>query len=133
MNELDTLKKTLSLCIEKKEGEGTSSIAYGKNTFYASGSLASDTNSLNVTSEQAALIISSLNKDYTIHTVVTLVNTDHPSVSPVVLKILIDHSMRTGIPIKYKIINHDNKVLFETEDASLLLPFYTPERIIISR
>jgi len=131
-DQLDALTQTLTRCVEKKDA-GTSSIAYSPNGSYAAGSMASDTNSLNISSEQAALILSSLNTDYGVHTVVTLAPGDTVSVSPVILKIMVDHSIRTGVPLAYKIINSNGTVLFETENVSKLLPFYTPERIIISR
>lgn len=133
MNELNTLKEGFSLCVSKKLEDSTVSISYSDDSSYLAGSIASDTNSLNVSSEQASLILSILNKDYKVKKIVTLTNSEKNIVSPIIAKIMVDHSIRTGIPIAYKIINIEGSTLFETENITSIIPFYKPEKIFLSR
>ena len=129
MNELDILKNALSLSVEKDLTEATASIAYSLSKAYIASSIASDTNFLSISSEQASLALSVLQNDYTVNSVVTLVETNKVGVSPVIIKYIVDHTTRTDIPIAYKIINKEGGVLFEIDNASKLVPFYTPPQI----
>jgi len=86
-----------------------------------------------------ALVLSALNKDYAVNKLVTIVDAEKESksieskVSPIAIKIMIDHSIRTHIPIEYKIVDKNKKILFQSKNIQSLLPFYKPEKIIIDR
>ena len=74
----DKLKNALKFPIvkkNKKSGFGkTSSIAYSKNNrSYIAGNLASDTNLLDITSEQAVLVLAIQSNDFQINKIITLV------------------------------------------------------------
>ena len=133
MNELDILKKALSISIEKDSTEATASIAYSPYSAYIAPSIASDTNFLSISSEQASLSLSVLQNDYAVNSIVTLADTNKAGVSPVIIKYMVDHTTRTHIPIAYKIINKEGKVLFEIDNASKLVPFYTPPQITLEK
>ena len=132
-NELERLKIGLELSLSKKTRKDgnkvSSSIAYSESDrSYLAGSLASDTNLLDFSSEQAALIVASHNNDFKINQVVTLfIDETHQTLSPIVIKLLIDHSLRTGADISYKIINLDGKIIFEEKNVRNIFPFYTPQ------
>src|SRR3989344_828122 len=133
--EVEKLKETLSLSVTKKEGERTASIAYSSSgKMYCAGSVASDTNSLNISSEQAVLVLSALNTDYGIERIVTIREASgDTSLSPIVGKIIIDHSMRIEKSIEYKIVNLSGENIFESKDISKEFSNYKPEKIIIGR
>ncbi|MBI4156042.1 MAG: hypothetical protein HY507_02295 [Candidatus Zambryskibacteria bacterium] len=133
MEELKQLKKAYALSIEKNMAEATASIAYSKFGSYTSGSVGSDTNFLSISSEQASLVLSVLNNDYTVNSIVTLADTDKAEVSPAIIKYIIDHTTRTHIPIGYKIINKKGKTLFETDNVAKLAPFYNPLPITLAK
>jgi cytidine deaminase len=133
MNELDILKEALSFSIEKDELEKTASIAYSTSGSYVAGSLTSDTNFLSISSEQNALMLSVLQNDYGVNKIVTLTNNEGLGVSPVVVKYLIDHTVRTHIPISYTVLNTKGEKILETADSATLAPFYTPPAITLTK
>jgi len=130
---LAKLKKGLNFAVvkkNKKSGFGkTSTIAYsqGKKEYLA-GNLASDTNLLDITSEQSSLVLAVQNNDFRIDKVITLVEEINPQqvVSPLVLKILRDYEIRTGIKIRYTVIDIKGNILFDIEDINNLMSFYNP-------
>ena len=133
MNELDILKKALAISIEKDSTEATASIAYSPYSAYIAPSIASDTNFLSISSEQASLSLSVLQNDYAVNSIVTLVDINKVGLSPVIIKCIVDHTTRTDIPIAYKIINKQGKILFEIGNVAKLVPFYTPPRITLEK
>lgn len=130
---LAKLKKGLNFAVVKKNQKSgfgkTSTIAYsqGKREYLA-GNLASDTNLLDITSEQSSLVLAVQNNDFKIDKVITLVEEINPQqvVSPLVLKILRDYEIRTGIKIRYTIIDIKGNILSDIEDISNLMSFYNP-------
>lgn len=136
-NIVSKLRNALSLSVTKKEHkERISSIACSDSgSFYYTGLIESDTNTFNITSEQAALVLSVLANDYKVSKIITMVETTTPQnvVSPIVLKIIIDHSIRTGQKIEYTIINIEGRVLFSSKETGSALPHYKPEPIVLQR
>ncbi len=127
-DDLQKLRNALSLCTaKKKNGSCSASIAYsrrGKN--YAAGSIESESHLLTVPSEQAALVLSTQQNDFAVYHIATITEKDGVLVSPLVLKIIIDHARRTGIPISYTIFNQEGAILFETKNVGALCSFYQP-------
>lgn len=127
---IDKLKQNLDLCILKTTDPNRSvSIAYsmsGKE--YVAGRVGSDTKLLDIPSEQAALILSVQNQDYRVNKILTLAENANEGffVSPLVLKIIIDHGVRTGTAIEYTVIDLNENVLFHFDDVSQAMPFYKP-------
>jgi len=137
-NIVKKLKESLSLSIIKKEHkERVSSVACSESdNFYYAGLVESDTNTFNISSEQVALILSTISNDYKVSKIITMVETKTPQnvVSPIVLKLIKDHSMRTGINnIEYTIIDIDGNILFFLEDIKNAMPYYKPKQITLSR
>ena len=90
---------------------------------YAAGRVASQTHLLDIPSELAALVRATHANDYRITEVSTLTE-KFTSPPPIVLKILIDHSARTGVPIRYT-ISDASGLRFEISDVHQALPTYT--------
>jgi hypothetical protein len=85
---------------------------------------------LDITSELSALILSSQVNDYKIKEVVTMIHTDKESklfVDPSVLKLLADHSIRSGNQIRYSVFDINENKIFETNNVSLNIPYYKPD------
>lgn len=136
MNELSILKETLNKSLSKKNK--SASIAHSKSSeTYTAGSVESDTHLLNYSSEQVALMLSTLSNDYKVNKVVTLFESEDDmekiSVSPITLKALIDHQIRTGEIISYEIINLAGEKIFSIENVSDALPLYKPELNILEK
>ena len=138
--DFDKLEDALRFAVvkkNKKSGFGkTSSIAYSKNNRnYTAGNLASDTNLLDITSEQAALVLAVLNNDFQINKIITLVEEKNHQqvVSPLVLKILRDFEVRTGTKIRYIIVNKKEDILFDIKDISSIMSFYNPSIKILTK
>lgn len=93
----------------------------------------SDTNLLDIPSEQAALMRSTHVGDYEVTEVITLSESGSAVVSPLILKIIADHSYRTGKKISYKIVNKKGDILYKTQDVRKSLSFYKPARLILPR
>lgn len=130
---VDMLQSALELCVLKaKDINRISSIAISKSgKHYIAGRIASDTKLLDISSEQAVLTLSAQSNDFEVYKIVTLMeNPDKKSaVSPAVIKILIDHSIRTGIPIEYKIINLKNETISHFENITNVFSFYNPSPV----
>lgn len=131
------LRSALELCVLKaKDMNRISSIAISKSgRHYVAGRIASDTKLLDISSEQAALALSAQSNDFKVYKIITLMeNPDSGSaVSPVVIKILIDHSIRTGIPIEYKIINLKNETILRLENIINTFSFYNPSTVKLAK
>jgi len=131
--ETNKLKKGLKFAVvkkNKKSGFGkTSTTAYSQSgKKYLAGNLASDTNLLDITSEQASLVLSIQNNDFKVNKVITMVEEVNPQqvVSPLVLKVLKDYEIRTGTNIKYTIVDLKGNILFD-EDINDFMSFYNPK------
>jgi len=132
-NRLKKLRGFLDFCILKTGSkERTSSLAITKNSEYFGALIGSDTHLLNISSEQAALALSTSSIDYPVTELVTIFDGDF-ILSPIVLKILIDYTTRTQTPMKYSVVNTDGEKLFETDSIQTFLPFYKPAQINISK
>ncbi len=126
---LSTLRRGLTFSILKDGATNTSSVAKSlQGKIYTAGKVSSDTHLLDFTSEQVALTISVHARDPYIIEVITMTEEKEASASPLVLKVLADHSARTGLPIKYSIINKSGEKIFSTTDVLESIPFYKIER-----
>jgi len=107
----------------------TGSVAITKNGVHISGLMESRTNLLDITSEQATIALSVSKKDPHINEIVTVVEYEPGTeflVSPIVIKILADHTRRTGTVINYTIFDKEGETLFTTSDASKVYNIYVP-------
>lgn len=137
--ELFYLKDGLLLAVTKKivvdGGSRTSSVCYSKSgQKYRGANVDSDTHLLNISSEQVALLLAVSQHDYLIKEIVTM--TEKPAtfvLDPLVVKILIDFCMRTGVEIKYSVVNTESEIIFECEAITKLIPFYKPSPTILSK
>lgn len=131
------LSAALALSITKKEGVGReSAIAISKSgKSYTGAIVESDTNIFNIPAEQVAIMLSTISNDYKVCEVITMIEnqTKNINVSPIVLKIFKDHSIRSKIDIKYKIVNKLGEILFSTDNTNNALPYYKPDNIVLSK
>lgn len=96
---------------------------------YIGGKIESDTNLLDITSEQSAIVKAVQNKDYAIRHIVTLSELKKPIVSPIVLKMLVDFGRRTGKKIAYTVVTKNGKIIWETKNVEKALPFYSSPQV----
>ncbi|NQV93178.1 hypothetical protein HQ403_01635, partial [Candidatus Kaiserbacteria bacterium] len=128
------LKKALALSIlkdssrEKNENTATC-ITSSSGHSYCSGKIESDNHLLDISSEQGALIQAIHHNDFDIEHVTTLVESPVGIVSPLVLKILADFSVRTKKTLSYTVLDTSDNVLFETKDVARELSFYNPPSV----
>jgi cytidine deaminase len=130
---LDDVRDRLPFSVLKSSrndrGFNTSSVALSKSGHsYFGGKVESDSNLLDITSEQSALLLAAQHGDFNITEVVTFADGNARSVSPLPIKIMIDWSVRTEIPLKYTCVNREEDVIFVTEDVSKAIPWYSPEK-----
>lgn len=83
----------------------------------------SQTHMHDIPAELAALVRAMHENDLEISEVLA---TGTGPVSPLVLKILADHGIRTGVPVAYTLRTPAGEVVFKTGDARETLPFYVP-------
>ena len=128
MDILSTLKKSLDLCVLKKDtNPRTVSLGFslsGKK--YLSGIIESKTNLLFISSEQGVLIKGVQHNDFGLNEIITLTEDVDYNPSPIIIKILIDYVRRTKNKLSYKVINKEGKKLFFTKDITSIIPFYCP-------
>ena len=93
---------------------------------YTGAHIPSTTHMLDIPAELSALIRAVHHNDTDVVSVETIVDDLSISVSPLVLKILADHSARTGSAIHYTLCDKHGSILFETDDACAALSGYTP-------
>jgi cytidine deaminase len=116
-------------------GNRSSSVAYSKSgKKYRGASVGSDTNLLNVSSEQSALLMAVAHSDYNVEKIVTLVEkNDGFMVNPFTVKTIIDFCVRTGSEIKYRVIDINGKEIFTAEKITEMIPFYHPAQNILEK
>lgn len=110
----------------------SASAAITDNGIHFSSLIESRTHLLDITSEQAAIAVAVSRKDPVIKEIITIVDGEF-LVNPIVIKILADHTRRTGIPIKYTVLNKDGKQLFTAPDTSKLYNIYVPEIVYLEK
>ncbi|MFA5841459.1 MAG: cytidine deaminase [Candidatus Paceibacterota bacterium] len=139
VDELSYLKDGLALAVAKKTvvgvGSRTSTVAYSKSgRKYRGANIDSDTNLLNISSEQSALLLAVAHSDYLVEEVVTLVEKDEGFiVNPFTVKTMIDFCVRTGGEIKYRVVNIDGKEIFSVPKVTEIIPFYKPHQNILEK
>ncbi len=137
-DELSYLKDGLPLAVVKKVIGGanrTSSVCYSKSgRKYRGANIDSDTNLLNISSEQSALLLAVSHSDYEVEEMVTLVEkSDGFMVNPFTVKTMIDFCVRTGSEIRYRIIDMDGREIFSAPKISETISFYRPPQKILSK
>ncbi|MEK7614091.1 MAG: cytidine deaminase [Patescibacteria group bacterium] len=138
-DELSYLKDGLLLAVAKKAlvggGNRSSSVCYSKSgQKYRGANVDSDTHLLNISSEQVALLLAVSREDYLVEEIVTMVEKNDGFVlNPLVVKILVDFCARVGREIKYRIININGDIVFESETVTKLISFYTPVPNLLSK
>lgn len=134
---IEKLKKSLDLCVTKKDhNERTSSVSISKSgNHYYGGLIESDTNTFNISSEQVCLVLSTISNDYRVEKIITMLETPTSQnfISPLILKNIIDHQIRTGFNIEYTVVDVNGKILFHKENIQKYIPFYRPLPILLSR
>jgi cytidine deaminase len=132
----DRLRSNLERCIGKvSDSFRTSSVARSvSGAIYDGVLIGSDTNLLTITSEQVALSMATAVQEYGIEKVITMTTGSASDLqSPLVLKILVDHALRTKRVIAYSIVNQNGETLFEIDDVQKAFPFYSPVPIILEK
>lgn len=132
-NILEDLRARLSLSIYKPaqyyHSGNSASVALSESGLkYWGGKVESDTNLLDIASEQSALLLAMQYGDFGVREVVSLTDAEAPSVSPLTLKILADWSMRTKKPLSYRLLTSSGDTFFSTDDCCKTLPSYVPLR-----
>ncbi len=125
--ELQQLKSALGLSVSENLRSG--SIAFSRSgARYASGQIDADTGLIKITSEQGALVEAAMARDYSLDKIISVVEEEQSGrdVSPLVLKFLIDHSLRTRTPMSYEIYDVEGKNIFSIDDVCQSMPFYNP-------
>ncbi len=120
----ERLTKQLAQSWLKRETakKNTASVAIATHEHY-SGLLESRTHLLDITSEHAALAQAVSCKDPHVNKLITLVQGSYLP-NPVVLKILADHSRRTGTIMSYSVFDMQRKEIFHM--ANVLETYYQP-------
>jgi len=134
---LDLLAKSRHLCfLKKKENPRSVSVAIsalGKQ--YVCGNIESYNHMLDITSEHAVLILAMNSGDPYIKEVITLLDTEGAigqsrlQVNPLIIKVLVDHYIRTGTKIAYSVYSREGKKLIDIPDVWNYLPGYQPEML----
>ncbi len=94
---------------------------------YTGARIANATHILDIPAELAALVRAVHHNDTEILAVETTVTETSATVSPLVLKLLADHSTRTGTPIQYTLRSTHGTTVFATDDARTMLPSYASQ------
>ncbi len=130
------LTMNLERCIRKvSEPLRMSSIALSTSgAIYDGALIGSDTNLLTISSEQVALSMATAVQDYGIEKVITMTTGSALELqTPLTIKILVDHALRTNRGIAYSIVNQDSEILFDIHDVRRALPFYNPAPIVLAK
>ncbi|HRZ30177.1 MAG TPA: hypothetical protein P5274_00685 [Candidatus Paceibacterota bacterium] len=137
MDDLKLLVENLNLSVGKKDSKQRSvSLAQSESgAHYLAGSVDSDNKLLGISSEQAVLGLSTLAQDYKVHRIITLRESDEKvfSLSPIIAKIIIDYSRRTGKTIEYSVVNTSGNKLFYTPNLSQFYTVYQPTNNLLTR
>lgn len=138
--QFEILKNKLALSIDnkRKDGYGKSvSIAISSSGHtYIAGNITSDTNLLDISSEQTALLLSIQSSDFGVQEIVTLVERSDAwknNLSPVVVKIMIDYVVRSGNAMMYTVIDTAGEVIFKINNVSEAFMWYKPNPVLLER
>src|SRR3989338_3280648 len=92
--------------------------------YYIGGTFESDTNLFDIPSEHVALLRAVQQRDLGIREVVTRIAGTTTTVSPLVLKLLVDFGKRTGRAIAYRVFDERGRTIFRTRNVANVIPFY---------
>lgn len=119
------LAQSLGLSLPPDRPGRSGSVAVSRSgALYPAGYVGSQTHLLDTPSELAALVRAVQHNDVHVEAVYTTVPDPSTPLSPLVVKLLIDHGARTGTPLRYYIRDISGKVLLESSDVRELLPWY---------
>ncbi len=126
------LREALFLSVTKKartdgNGNAASVVISKSGKTYFGGKAESDTNLLDVTPEQTALLIAVQHRDFQVAEVVTLIDSTKPIISPLALKVMADFANRTSTKIAYSVLDAEGTIVFKTKNVLDAIPFYHPE------
>lgn len=133
---LEKLRKGLEASIVKSMNkERTSSLAFTESgREYLGALIGSDTHLMNISSEQTALALSVAANDFSVREIVTMIESEADfTLSPIVVKVLVDYASRSQVTLGYTIVNKEGRVLIETDDIHSLFPLYNPAPITLKK
>ncbi len=95
---------------------------------YQAGCVESFNHILHIPSELAVLLLATAQNDFGIQHIATMYESlpSEEVASPQVLKILVDHVRRTGVPLEYSVLDVEGNQRFLSEDISQIFPYYQP-------
>ncbi|MEK6947950.1 MAG: hypothetical protein AABX19_01785 [Nanoarchaeota archaeon] len=123
----NVLKEKLHLGVLSKASNPKSvSIAFSSSgKHYISGKIESFSHLLNIGPENGALSLAVQNNDFGVNKIVTMTESlEH--VDPLVLKIIADHSLKTGNNIEYEVVDINGNNIFKTSNTLSEFSFYKP-------
>ncbi len=97
---------------------------------YAAGYVRSKTHVLDIPSEVAALVLAVHHGDPSIVHMETVMADSKEPISPLVAKVLIDHTARTGKTISYRVTDPSGIEILNVPDAHELLPWYASPGVV---
>lgn len=139
MEDLEYLTEGLNLAVTKKVVPGganrLASVGYSRSgRKYRGANVDSDTNLLNITSEQAVVALAAAHQDYALKEIVTLTEKSAGFIpNPISVKTMTDFCVRTGADIKYWAVDLSGQELFSASRVTELIPFYRPAPDILSK
>lgn len=136
LKQIAKLKKGLEACILKLNKDNrTSSIALtASGREYLGALIGSDTHLMHIAPEQAALALSTASSDFPVRQIITMIESEKDfTLSPIVVKVLIDYASRSQEMLGYVVVNTQGKIIVETDDVNLFFPLYNPAPIIIKK
>ncbi len=134
--DVEALRHHRNRCIVKAKTQmrATSFATTTGGRSYVGAMIESETNLLAISSEQSALVQSTAANDFPVRSMVTMATGDALfTLSPIVVKLLIDYRMRTQHPLLYQVIDDEEKTLFQIDDVLALIPWYQPAPIVLAR
>lgn len=127
------LANSLGLSLPPDKPGRSGSVAVSRSgALYPAGYVGSQTHLLDIPSELAALVRAVQHNDVHIEAVHTIVPDPATPLSPLVVKLLIDHGARTGTPLRYCVRDTSGAILFESRDVRELLPWYPEPSVALA-
>lgn len=135
---LDLLRVNKNSCFLKKDtGTRCVSIAITSNWWeYIWWKIESYNHLLDIPSELCAVVHASQLNDYKVVKVITMIFSDNEIkqyIDPSVVKLLIDHSARTWVPIEYIVVLENWKIINSIKDVNKEFPYYKAEVDLLAK
>ena len=134
VSDLKKLKEWMDKSVLKKGPRAASVAKSESGKFYFGAYIGSDTNLLDITSEQVALLRSAQNNDFGIEEIISMTEeAEEIAISPINIKIMADYAARTQKSMGYKLMDAKENIIFETKDISGEIPFYKKQNVSLQR